>query len=408
MVEDIYETVRQCEICARNRIAEKRRTNPLKIFPPGGSLESVAMDKLGPLPRTKHGNLFLLVIADRFSKVTKTVPLRTITALSVARAFWDHWAYIYGPPASLFTDNGPQFTDKFFQTACAELGIKKVFTTAYHPQTNGQVEQYNRTILASLRGYVAVLQDDWDDYTSAVTFAYNCRVHSSLGMAPLELALTRPPRSLSLQQNPRADERTPSTIKLEFLESLKTLRLRAGENLHQAQTRYKRRTDRGVVQKNGNLQEGDEAYLRLEVTDVGRNHKLESIVQGLYQVVENAGQTLRLRIEEETVRVSSDRVKPAPRRETTRTTNEDNPPFFRLAVGGMASTLPSVSAESPQAITLRAERRLRFTLPDISPGTQSPSSGENQEYVVDRIVDAFGDILGRNLHIPRTLDRLHQ
>jgi transposase InsO family protein len=289
MVEDIYETVRQCDLCARNRIAEKRRTNPLKLFPPGGPLESVAMDILGPLPRTKHGNRFLLVIADRFSKVTKTVPLRTITALSVARAFCDHWAYIYGPPASLLTDNGPQFTAKFFQAACAELGIKKVFTTAYHPQTNGQVERYNRTILASLRGYVAARQDDWDDYTSAVTFAYNCRVHSSLGMAPFELALTRPPQSLSLQQNPRADERTPNTLKREFLERLKTLRLRAGENLHQAQTRYKRSYDRGVVQKNGNLQEGNEAYLRVEVTDAGRNHKLESLVQGPYRVVENAG-----------------------------------------------------------------------------------------------------------------------
>jgi hypothetical protein len=69
---------------------------------------------------------------------------------------------------------------------------------------------------------------------------------------------------------------------------LKTLRLRAGENLHQAQTRYKRSYDRGVAQKNGKLQEGDEAYPRVEVTDVGRNHKLESLVQGPYQVVENA------------------------------------------------------------------------------------------------------------------------
>jgi hypothetical protein len=126
---------------------------------------------------------------------------------------------------------------------------------------------------------------------------------------------------------------------------------------------------------------------------------------------------LRLRIWEETVRVLSDRVTPAPRRETTRTNldsleemppdqslarspvpplettaqgqNETNPPSSRLAVGGMASALPSVAAEAPQARTSRAERRVRFTLPDISLVTQSPSSGENQEYVVDRIVDAF-------------------
>jgi transposase InsO family protein len=120
------------------------------------------MDILGPLPQTKHGNCFLLVVSDRYSKVTKTEPLRKVTALSVARAFCDHWAYVYGPPASLLTGNCPQFTDKFFQAVCGELGIQKVFTTAYHPQTKGQIERNNRTILASLRGYVAARQDNWD------------------------------------------------------------------------------------------------------------------------------------------------------------------------------------------------------------------------------------------------------
>jgi hypothetical protein len=214
--------------------------------------------------------------------------------LSVARAFCDHWAYVYGPPVSLLTDNGPQFTAKFFQAVCAELEIHKVLTTAYHPQTNGQVERYNRTIIASLRRYVSARQDDWDEYTSAVTFAYNCRVHSSLGMPLLELALTRPPLSLSIQAKPTLEERTPNTLKREFLERLKTLRLRAGVNLHQAQTRYKKNFDRGVSQKNANLREGDEAYIRVEVTDVGRNHKLESPVQGPYHVLENAGTTFGL------------------------------------------------------------------------------------------------------------------
>jgi hypothetical protein len=72
-------------------------------FPAKGPLESVAMDILGPLPRTKHGNRFLLVIADPYTKVTRTVPLRKVTALSVARAFVDQWVYVSGPPVSLLT-----------------------------------------------------------------------------------------------------------------------------------------------------------------------------------------------------------------------------------------------------------------------------------------------------------------
>jgi hypothetical protein len=74
MTKDVYETVRKCDASARNRISERRHTNFLQLFPAKGPLESVAMDILGPLPRTKHGNRFLLVVADRYTKVTRTVP----------------------------------------------------------------------------------------------------------------------------------------------------------------------------------------------------------------------------------------------------------------------------------------------------------------------------------------------
>jgi hypothetical protein len=110
MAEDVYETLRQCDACARNRISERRHTTVLQVFPANGPLESLAMDIHGPLPRTKDGNRFLFLMADPYTKVTRTVPLRTVTALSVARAFVDQWVYVYGPSISLLTDNGPQFT----------------------------------------------------------------------------------------------------------------------------------------------------------------------------------------------------------------------------------------------------------------------------------------------------------
>jgi hypothetical protein len=113
-------------------------------------------------------------------------------------------------------------------------------------------------------------------------------------MPPLEWALTRPPNTLALQALPRADEIALANLKREFIERLKILRLCAGENLLRAQARYKKNYDRGVVRKNTDLSVGDEAYLLVEVTDVGRNHKFESLVQGPYQVMENCGTTLRL------------------------------------------------------------------------------------------------------------------
>jgi hypothetical protein len=144
-------------------------------------------------------------------------------------------------------------------------------------------------------------------------------------MLPFELVLTMPPPTLSLQAVPRADEVAPATLKREFFERLKTLRLCAGESLRKAQVRYKKSYDRGVVRKNTDLYLGDKAYLRVEISDIGRNHKLKYLVHGPYRVVKNAGTTLRLCIGDETVRVSSDRVTRAPTRSNSSTPTPESP-----------------------------------------------------------------------------------
>jgi hypothetical protein len=216
--------------------------------------------------------------------------------LAVAQAFCDHWVSVYGPPVSLLTDNGPQFAVKFFQDACAELGIKTVFTTAYHPQTNGQVERYNRTLVEALLAYVSRRQDDWDEYTSAVTYAYNCRVHSSLGIPPMKLVVSRPPVTISLDNTPRDEEVAPLPAKREFLERLRTLRERAGGNIHRAQVRYKQGYDRTVKETNRVIVEGNEVYVRAETPQGEQHSKFDSLAKVPYRVESNDGHTMLLRV----------------------------------------------------------------------------------------------------------------
>ena len=129
------------------------------------------MDILGPLSTTKDGNKFLLAMTYRFSKLTQVVPLDTIMAYKVSLAFCDHWEFKYGPPESVLTDNGRQFSAKFFQIVCRQLQVANIFMTTYHPQTNGQVERYNRNIAAMLRSYVNDNLNNWEEYLSAVTYA---------------------------------------------------------------------------------------------------------------------------------------------------------------------------------------------------------------------------------------------
>jgi len=84
MVTDIYNTITKCTTCAQNRLSLRRRTSPLTLFPARESLTDLSVDIFGPIPATKAGNRFILFITDRFSKLTKCVALRRITAISVA------------------------------------------------------------------------------------------------------------------------------------------------------------------------------------------------------------------------------------------------------------------------------------------------------------------------------------
>ncbi len=149
----------------------KKKLTGLKLFPATASLEDIAMDLLGPFIKTPRGNDHLLVVVDRFSKLARTVPLKNTRDIDIARAFTSQWAFTYGIPKSVLSDNGPQFTARLMLETHRILGIRELFTTTYHPQTNGQTERMNRTICEGLRKFVAEHPKDWDLHTDAITYA---------------------------------------------------------------------------------------------------------------------------------------------------------------------------------------------------------------------------------------------
>lgn len=164
MVADVYGHVARCTGCSRSHLDERKHTSTLKLFPATQPRASLAMDILGPLPESGGGQKFILVMVDRFSKLSRAVPMRVITAVEVASAFVDVWIASYGIPDSVMADNGPQFGSVLFQGVLGLLGIVSKYTTPYHPQTNGLVERYNRTLVRQLRIYVAEHPKEWDRY----------------------------------------------------------------------------------------------------------------------------------------------------------------------------------------------------------------------------------------------------
>ena len=144
--------------------------------------------------------------------------------------------------------------------------MRQLFTTAYHPQTNGQVERFNRTILDGIRHFCSEHGRDWDEFSSAITFAYNNTVHRATGLTPLQLVLTRPPFPLSLENVGQIDYYAvgPRQRRDKFPQRLRALMKTANPRLSAAQIRYKSDFDKRVRQGNHDLQPGELVFVRRE------------------------------------------------------------------------------------------------------------------------------------------------
>ena len=328
MAFDCYAVSRSCTDCARNNVKLRRYSKNLSLFPARAPLEFIAIDILGELIKTARGNRFLLVITDRFSKLVRTVPLKRITARAVAQAFVTHWVFSYGPSVILLSDNGPQFTAKFFQDVCRILDIKNVFTTTYHPQSNGQVERFNRTMLNALRSYVADHPKDWDLYTDAITYAYNTQVHRDTSLSPFELVLSRIPPPVSIEAEPTVSAYpSPGQYRDAWKSWLKKIVPVARKAMEKAQLSYKRNFDSRVRRPLPSIRVDEYVFLRKEYynPEKERRHKLSPIADGPYRVVEVASDTVVLDIDNQRERISRDRVSLAPN------------PNLELATGTIAS-----------------------------------------------------------------------
>jgi transposase InsO family protein len=99
----------------------------------------------------------------------------------------------YGTPQQLLSDRGSSFTGNLIRTIYKILGTKKIFTTAYHPQTNGAVERFNSTLKNMLAMYVNNTHDNWEEYLTLVTYAYNSTPHTTTGYSPFHLLFGRKP-----------------------------------------------------------------------------------------------------------------------------------------------------------------------------------------------------------------------
>ncbi len=131
------------------------------------------MDVQTITPRTGRGNIKVLAIIDVFTRFVRAVPVPDEAAETIARALLDQWICVFGPVVRLLSDRGPNFIGKIVEKLAALLGIGRLRAYPLHPQANGTVERWNRTLTRDLASFVATGESDWDEHVALAGFRYN-------------------------------------------------------------------------------------------------------------------------------------------------------------------------------------------------------------------------------------------
>ncbi len=250
----IHENVRRwCAACRECQLVNPPATAkaPLRPLPlMEVPFERIGMDLIGPLERSARGYRFALVLVDYATRYPEAVPLRSISAKSVAEALFRLISRV-GIPKEILTDQGTAFMSRTLKELYELLGIKSIRTSVYHPQTDGLVERFNRTLKNMVRKFVKEDAKNWDKWLEPLLFAVREVPQASTGFSPFELLYGRQPRGVldvikeSWEEGP-SNSRNEIQYVLDLRAKLHTLGRLSMENLLQAQDRQTRLYNRGT------------------------------------------------------------------------------------------------------------------------------------------------------------------
>jgi hypothetical protein len=173
-----------CDLCQRRARPKKNQGGNLGRIVATRRGELIGIDLFAGIPVSTQGFSCVLVITDYVTKYTVTVPLRNKKARTVARALYDHWITWISFPERIQSDRGGEFTGKVCKHLYAVCQAKKLQTTPYHPQANGQVERFNQTMADMLSKLCHKEQRKWSEYLGTITMEYNATVHSATKESP--------------------------------------------------------------------------------------------------------------------------------------------------------------------------------------------------------------------------------
>ena len=282
---DVARYCRSCEICQRNFSGRPAKVPLINLPLIDTPFARIAMDLIGPLPKSKKGNRFALVVIDMATKYPDAVALKNIDSHNIAQALIDIFSRV-GLPKEVLHDQGAQFMSSVMKRFNEILQIKGISTTPYHPQCNGTCENFNKTLKQMIRKICDDEPEQWDKYLQPLLFAYREVPQCSTGFSPFELVFghnVRGPLFLIkeklLENSDEPDQNSVTEYVIDMRNRVKEFLKMSNENESGSKAKQKVYYDKSTRQRKFNL--GDKVLLLLPTS----SNKLMAEWKGPFEVV---------------------------------------------------------------------------------------------------------------------------
>ena len=316
MYADAVAYCKKCPECAIVTGGGCQHKPPLSPIPVQRPFQIIGVDIMD-LPSTESGNKHVIVFQDMFTKWPMVFPVPDQKSERIARLLCEEIVPLFGVPEALLSDRGTNLLSHLMLDVCALLGTTKLNTTAYHPECDGMVERFNRTLKAMLRKRVAQFGAQWDKHLPGLLWAYRNTPHDSTGEKPSFLLFgwdCRSPLESTLLPVEPVQQVNVSDYREELMLTLASARQSALEHINRAQTRYKTQYDRKTAPVKYHL--GDWVLLHFPSEESGKKRKLSRPWHGPYRVMEVDNTNITAQKvyfpRDDTVKVHQNRVKPCP------------------------------------------------------------------------------------------------
>lgn len=285
---DVSEFCKSCHECQMvGKPNQKIPPAPLMPIPAFEEpFSRVIIDCVGPLPKTKSGNSYLLTVMCASTRFPEAIPLRNIKAKTIVKAL-DKFFTMVGLPKSIQSDQGSNFMSNLFQQVVHELGIQQYKASAYHPESQGALERFHQTLKTMIRTYCHQYEKEWDEGIHLLLFAVREAVQESLGFSPFELIFGHTVRGpLKIVKEKWLAESTELNLLdyvSKFKERLYNAVTIAQNNLKNTQAKMKKWYDKDT--RNRVFEPGDKVLVFLPVP----GHPLQARYCGPYEIESKIG-----------------------------------------------------------------------------------------------------------------------